>query len=225
MLVERMHLAPVRSANRGGRQVENETINIEQLHHLNVPPGYLHAIGAISVNFNLLESSFYFLIELFAPSSAADYFFWELNNAARLQMLKHFSQSNMDVEIAERLDVASKYFRTCFENRNLLMHSRLGGISSSELLSLATMKKQGELRFDLPLATLQRIADEMWVGVEFIARLTNHIERTREALCEMIERTPSAGPKLAQVARSLPSIPPAPLRLDTTQKALKVEVP
>ncbi|MEH2485760.1 hypothetical protein [Bradyrhizobium sp. AZCC 2230] len=204
--------------------MESESAKVEHLHHLDVPPGHLHAIGAISVNFNLLESSFYFLIELFAPSSAVDYFFWELSNLERLQMLKHFSQSNADEEIAERVEAASKYFRSCFENRNLLMHSRLGGISSSELLSLATMKRRGELLFDLPLVTLQRVADEIWIGVEFVARLTDYIEQSRQALSALIEQAPGAGPRLAQVARSLPPIPAAPLRLDPTQKVLKVGV-
>ncbi|MGX4804356.1 hypothetical protein [Bradyrhizobium guangdongense] len=196
--------------------------DVAELHHLDVSPGHLHALGAISVNFNLLESAFYFVVERFAPSSTVDYFFWDLNNARRISMLKHFSQSNADEDIAKRIDAASSYFQTCYENRNLLMHSRIGRVSSSELLSLATIKKRDDLLFDVPLTTLQRIADEMWVCVEFFVSITEYIERFRQALDGLISQVPGAGPKFAEAVRTLPPIPPPPLRLDPKQKVLKV---
>lgn len=198
-------------------------VQFRLLHHLNVPPGHLHALGAISVNFNLLESSFYFLLELFAPKSTVDYFFWELNNEERVRMLKHFSQVNADPAITERIEAACDYFRACFQNRNLLMHSRVGRATSSEALSLASTRRQGELQFDVPLATLQRVADEAWVGVEFCLALADYIESFRGALSELLDQKLGAGPRLANVARSLPTIPAPPLRINPNQPIFSIK--
>jgi hypothetical protein len=178
------------------------------------PPKHLHALGVISLNFNLFETSMYVLLEQFMPESAVAYFFHEMSNEKRMSALRAFSQSHADPDITERIDSICTYFSICAENRNLLMHSRIEQLRSADLLSLTKMGKSGELSFDLPLGILRRVADEMWMGIKFTFDFAKHLAALRESLTSLVNIEPDAGPKFVAAVQSLPEIPPKPHKLD-----------
>jgi hypothetical protein len=177
-------------------------------------PRHLHALGVISLNFNLFETSMYVLLEQFMPESAVAYFFHEMSNEKRMHALRTFSQSCADPDITERIDFVCTYFSICAENRNLLMHSRIEELRSSNLLSLTKMGKKGWLSFDLDLGLLRRVADDMWIGIKFTYDLARHLTVMRESLESLVSMKPGAGPKFAAAVQSLPEIPPKPHKLD-----------
>jgi hypothetical protein len=144
------------------------------------PPKQLHALGVISLNFNLLEASLYVLLEQFMPPSAVAHFFHEMSNEKRLHALRQFSESNADPDVAERVEAVCNYFAICAENRNLLMHSRIDRLRSEDHISLTKMGKRGSFRFDVPIESLRRIADEMWRGIEFTFGFAEYLEAMKK---------------------------------------------
>jgi hypothetical protein len=178
------------------------------------PTKHLHALGIITLNFNLLEAALYLLLEQFMSEAAVDYFFLKMSNEERMGALRHFSASNGDPDITERIEFICTAFSICAENRNLLMHSRIQHMTSKEFLSLAKMGKQGELNFDVPLKELRRVADEMWDCIELVYYLSEYIPEYRKFIGKLVDRAADPSQKLKSGAPALPKIPPKPRKLD-----------
>jgi hypothetical protein len=91
---------------------------------------HMHALGVIAANYNRLEDELRFLIYLFLDGGhrrllrADVYIFEHLNNADRIGLLEQFYKEKLSgTELADYLDWFVLGYRTCAENRNMLMHS------------------------------------------------------------------------------------------------------
>lgn len=75
-----------------------------------------------------------------------------------------------DPQIAELIEYAMLHFARCYENRNILMHSKqYFGVELDFFLSLEKKPKGKEpLTFHLNLSTLRKVADDIMSGVFFI---------------------------------------------------------
>jgi hypothetical protein len=89
-------------------------------------PDYIHALGAISSIFNKLEFSFRKLFPLYVrlPLSAAYQLFAESTNERRLNLMrKCVDYSNHPDTIKDDVRYFIACYKTCAENRNVLLHS------------------------------------------------------------------------------------------------------
>jgi hypothetical protein len=86
--------------------------------------------GVIAANYNRLEDDLRLLICIFLGGGhrkllkADVYLLEQLNNAERAGLLEQFYKAKLNgTELADRLDWFVFGYRTCAENRNMLMHS------------------------------------------------------------------------------------------------------
>ncbi|HAO2891875.1 TPA: hypothetical protein IHM15_004473 [Escherichia coli] len=89
--------------------------------------GYLHALGVMSMRYNLLENALHRLIEIYLwslPESVRDQILLPLNNNQRSNLLHTITKEMEPLEtIRDRLNHFRRGFSICAENRNIALHS------------------------------------------------------------------------------------------------------
>lgn len=189
---------------------------------------HMHALGVISVNYNLFENSLYGLFAfpllragiLHADSSQL---FRRLSNEQRIDFIRRgFTHGEPEDAVKDRIGHLIKYWGACFENRNHLMHSRIRYRPMNERLADALLEKPERISFQKPskgdwakllhmtldLARLRQLADEMHAGWDFSTDLHLYL---------LFRDYPQPGDK----PRTLPDKPPLPDPLE----ALPLEDP
>jgi hypothetical protein len=137
------------------------------------PERHLHALGVISVNYNLFESLIATLLQYYAGDKTSDFFFDRMSNQERLDAIRHFAYlKEENGNVLALIEYLLSYFSTCTDNRNILMHSKhSSGDHSTEILPLekkAAKDPSRLLYFKLLLSQLRKSADEMRRGVVFL---------------------------------------------------------
>lgn len=166
------------------------------------PEKHLHALGVVTVNYNVFEIGLEKLLEHYANKEVSEYFFARLNNEERLRALKHFAQlRERDAAIVERIEHLVTYFRACTSNRNILVHSRYSDGTYPEHVLALEKNASGEpsrlLYFQLLLPDLRRVADQIMWGVDFLKAILAYVQDTPA------NRAARALPKKPKPARSL----------------------
>jgi hypothetical protein len=135
------------------------------------PQEHLQALGAISLNFNLYESGFISFLNHYMPDDLAELLFDKLNNDKRQKLLLELIASReIDPKVREHVDFLITHFSTCTANRNILLHARVQGTPSENVLSLEKNDKDEPgkiLQYDLKIGDLRRAADEMRAATTF----------------------------------------------------------
>jgi hypothetical protein len=174
------------------------------------PERHLHALGIISVNYNLFEFGLASLLEYYASSQVSDFFFDRLNNQERLDAIRHFATAQeREPAVLELVEHLISYFSTCNHNRNILMHSKYReGDHPDDVLPLE--KKAADeparlLYFRLLLPELRRVADQIMRGVTFLSDILEYL-RARD---DVTAASPSALPRRPRAPRILNPYAPA----------------
>ena len=149
------------------------------------PTKHLHALGVISLNFNMYEAALQIFLELYLDKPTAEFLFESSSNERRVATVRQFAgKSEKDPLICDLIRRSLDHYAICFENRNILMHSKqYFAVSLESVLSLEKKPKgkSSFMTFHLGLHDLRRIADEMMEGVFFIADIWRYVDfRDRE---------------------------------------------
>jgi hypothetical protein len=141
---------------------------------------HVHALGVIAANFNQLETDLQLLIYIFLSMhnlsggvlKAHRYLLQQLNNAERIGLLEQFYKEKVSgTELADLLDWFVLGYRTCAENRNMLMHSVPHGSTLDALKEIATL--------DLIRSSRKNPIDDIFVSLELkdLRRVADDIDR------------------------------------------------
>jgi hypothetical protein len=137
------------------------------------PYEHLHALGVISLNFNMYESSLVIPLEFYLPKSTASFVVNRESHQRRVAAIKHFVSINEpNQQMVGAIDHALKHFDACYENRNILLHSKLSfnAVDARRYLTLEKLSNKAEfIQFHFSLSELQRVADEMMDGVFYLS--------------------------------------------------------
>jgi len=149
------------------------------------PTKHVHALGVISLNFNMYEAALQVFLEFYIEKPTADFLFEKMPNERRVEAIRHFvSLSEKDPKIVELVEHSLSHYARCFQNRNTLLHSKqYFAVSLPDLLSLEKKSKGAKsfMTFHLELTDLRRIADEMMDGVFFVTDIWRVVDfRDRE---------------------------------------------
>jgi len=170
------------------------------------PTKHLHALGVISLNFNMYEVALQVFLEFYTDKPTAEFLFDNSSNERRMETIRYFAVRNeKDPIILELIQYSLKHYGRCFENRNILMHSKqYFAVSFEHLLSLEKKPKgkKSAMTFHLESDDLRRVADDMMDGVFFVTdiwRVVDFRDREPKDRTTGTFRTPS-----------LPEEPPLP---------------
>src|SRR5258706_11597228 len=186
------------------------------------PQKHLHALGAISTNFNEFETR---LFGLFAhhldvkkvPRKVIDALYFQASEAQRLENIKLvYRECEADEPVRECVSRLVLYFKWCSDTRNALVHSRhdppFFGHDQNTLHLTKRVKKTSERGFlKLKLTTLRNVADKIRIGERLCLNLIIHLQ---------LRDTPTAEWSTAMqllAPTDLPVIPDAPPRLELSQ--------
>jgi hypothetical protein len=149
------------------------------------PTKHVHALGVISLNFNMYEAALQVFLEFYIDKATADFLFDKMSNERRVEAIHHFvSLKEKDPKIVELVEHSLSHYAKCFQNRNSLLHSKqYFAVSLPDLLSLEKRSKGAKpfMTFYLELTELRRVADEMMDGVFFVTDIWRVVDfRDRE---------------------------------------------
>ena len=149
------------------------------------PTKPVHALGVISLNFNMYEAALQVFLEFYIDKATADFLFDKMSNERRVEAIHHFvSLKEKDPKIVELVEHSLSHYAKCFQNRNSLLHSKqYFAVSLPDLLSLEKRSKGAKpfMTFHLELTELRRVADEMMDGVFFVTDIWRVVDfRDRE---------------------------------------------
>jgi hypothetical protein len=183
------------------------------------PQAHLQALGAISLNFNLYESGFKAFLNRYMPDDLAELLFDKLNNDKRQKLILELIESReTDPKVKKHIDFLIRHFSTCAANRNTLLHARVRGTPSENVLPLEKNNRDEPgkiLQYDLEIGDLRRAADEMMRGYNFLSGILQFLmQRQSEKNIDRSFSSPfSTVPKLA-----LPNKPRLARSLDNTRR-------
>ena len=138
---------------------------------------HVHAIGQFALMYNALEEMFGFVWQCCFPANGdySESLFHNLNNRQRVDMLAALSRfGEKDKGAQEFILYALRCFDICTDNRNTMLHAIKEHSSTADSLRLSKRAKNNPARtayYELPLATLRRVADEtaatlnLWVDL------------------------------------------------------------
>jgi hypothetical protein len=183
------------------------------------PQEHLQALGAISLNFNLYESGFRGFLHRYMPSDLAELLFDKLDSDKRQKLiLEVIASMEPDSEVREYIEFLIRHFSACTANRNILLHARVRGTPSDDVLPLEKNDRNEPgkiLQYDIETCDLRRAADEMRAGYNFMIGILQFlIQRETERNIDHSFSSPfSASPKPA-----LPNKPSPARSLDNTRR-------
>lgn len=174
---------------------------------------HLHAIGAITLNYNNLEFTLSFLLGdyLGVKQDTSELIHDRLNNRDRVDVLRNLIQaSETDEEVREHALYGLLCFDICTENRNALIHA-IHQATDEATTDLLTRKRSSDKSHDvlyrLSLAALRKVADEIYATLVFVLDITGYLHQ--RALAPQVE---ASGEPLDET--DLPALPRKPPRPD-----------
>jgi len=187
-----------------------------------VSAAHLHALGAISLTFNKLESAMSLVFTDYLKSSMeiGQAVFHRLNNNQRIDILRQLIDESPD-ETADCVRHAILCFEICCENRNTLAHIVQEQFTTHDEEFLHGRKKNSQktqdLFFVLGLAELRRVADEILATYEFVIGISYYKFREWHELNYPGKPINSLAGLLPRGLNTLPDKPPRPNKLNPLQ--------
>jgi hypothetical protein len=176
------------------------------------PAKHVHALGIVSLNFNMYEAAQQVFLDFSLEKRTAEFLFDKMSNEQRQATIRHFvEKSEKDPVIRDLVEHSLAHYARCFENRNILMHSKQYlAVSLESVLSIEKRPKgkSAALTFHLQLDDLRRIADEMMDGVFFITDIWRVVD--------FRDRDPKYRRTATFQTPSLPDKPPLPKKLNAS---------
>lgn len=153
-------------------------------------PDFIHAVGVLSANYNLLEFQLRQLLELYSqmPSPASTQIFLSSNNEERQNLLGMCCDgSTHPLRIRNRVHWFVKGYGACTQNRNIIMHAEavpiIGAKGEQEVQFRKPSKKPpfAPNIFSPSIKELRHIADATYQFQEFGRNLFMHIIQNFES--------------------------------------------
>jgi hypothetical protein len=89
------------------------------------PTKHVHALGVISLNFNMYEAAQQVFLEFYLDKGTAEFLFDKMTNEQRQAAIRDSAgKGEKDSVIRDLLEHSLAHYAQCFENRNILMHSK-----------------------------------------------------------------------------------------------------
>jgi hypothetical protein len=83
------------------------------------PTKHLHALGVISLNYNMFERGLVAVLEFYLDKPTAEFLFDKMSNEQRVGIIRQFArQREKDPVILDLIEHQLLYFGRCFENLN-----------------------------------------------------------------------------------------------------------
>jgi hypothetical protein len=173
-------------------------------------PKHIHALGVVSLTYNLFESRWITILAHYAGQATADFLLTgKISDEARMRYVRHYVQlKERDPIVIDLIENAIHCYATCGENRNILMHSsQFFHRAHLDRLSLIKQSSKGSvLKFHFHLDEIRRVADDIMEGYFRIVDILDFIE-DRDAPAELMIGARSA----------LPNIPLSPRKLSPAE--------
>jgi hypothetical protein len=147
-------------------------------------PDFIHAVGVLSANYNLLEFQMRRLLELYSkmPYPSCTQLFLNANNQERLNLLGMCCDASAHpLRIRNRVHWFARGYDTCTQNRNIIMHSETVPIIAANGEQEVQFRKPSKKPPFLPntfapsIKELRHIADATYQFQEFGKNLFTHI--------------------------------------------------
>lgn len=176
-------------------------------------PNFIHALGVISANYNLLEYEFrrFFRMYTRLPHSTSTQIFMTTTNETRANLLKMcLEESAHPARIRNRVLRFVEGYLACAQNRNILMHSQTIPIIASsgwQPVHFRKMSKKAPFKLNTyapGLKSLRSIADAMHEFQAFGHELLMHVLQNFEPVS--LSATEALLPPFALPDR--PAVPP-----------------
>jgi len=131
-------------------------------------PAHVHAFGMIALNASMLEESLFLLLLTYLPiqRESATRLIGDMNNRDRSDWFRALIETNEKTpDMADRMIHAILCFDICIDNRNMLIHALHAGTdkltATMRLTKRARSNPLREIRFEVSIAALRKIADEI----------------------------------------------------------------
>jgi hypothetical protein len=175
------------------------------------PQKHIHALGVISLNYNLFEGALWLIFERYLGIDGP-WFYERLNNSDRVAAMQQILHREADSNVQKLIIYLSKYFAVCNENRNNLMHAQhnFGAKIAEHLILNKKSNKNEPLTFSIRLDKLRQIADEIHAGTVFLVEIDRYLcSRAIHSAPETTKADREANPP-----RDLPALPKMPKKLE-----------
>lgn len=131
-----------------------------------IAPEYIHAVGAITINYNHLERALQLLILFHCPEykPLMSFVFEKSSNDTRIAILDRIANSaSTQPEDKEYIEHFAAGYNACTFNRNIVVHSEIHSMTETPdfIVGMKRTKRNSTDRYDFTLEELRRIADEM----------------------------------------------------------------
>lgn len=148
--------------------------------YLTGPTKQLHALGVISLNFNLFEAMWADLLAHYAGEPTAKFLLQgRVTDERRISSVRYYAAlKETSPDIIDRIEHVISAYIVCATNRNHLMHShQFFSRSKMDKLSLRKKSNSGQLlKFHFDLPELRRVADDIMEGYTYLGDLTLYLE-------------------------------------------------
>lgn len=149
---------------------------------LDASADHVHALGAITMQYNLLEYSIVFLLDeyLKTPFSISEAVFDRLTNRQRIDLIRQTVETlEMDAVALSQVQHTLKCFEICCENRNTLMHAI--HYNTNHLMQTLTFRKKSsskshDLFFTFTLEELRQVAEDMYHSLNHLIAVVKVLE-------------------------------------------------
>ncbi|NVO18020.1 MAG: hypothetical protein HXX10_28705 [Rhodoplanes sp.] len=149
---------------------------------------FVHAIGMVSINFNLLEQSIRWVLSLVIdlPEEPFLMLFNTLDNSSRSSLLRLCDNAGkFDSKLNTSITNFVEGFNVCCKNRNILMHAHVIGMTDDEpfymFMSKATKRSSKEKTYQPTVADIRKIADDMHRFYTLGLELYSYIKSANDA--------------------------------------------
>jgi hypothetical protein len=177
---------------------------------------HVYGLGLISLRYNVFESALKFILSNYSEPAVVDFLFEKSSNEQRIAAIRHLANiKEQNPQIRDHIDYLLTFFSICAENRNILMHSRQSWNFESKDGSLALekrLKAGGKNIYQLDIAKLKRVANDMVAGVGYLVEVDTLIR----------EPPPLEGLLNFAPAYPWPQRPPLPKKLDPHQPVVNL---
>lgn len=161
-----------------------------------IPDQHAHALGFLVNHYNRAENRLFQLVDILLKNEAAARrtINHRLNNNDRLDLLRQLAEERSSEE-RDHILHAVQCFDICAENRNILMHAMIEETGEAPE-SFAARKRHAtkagvEIRFDLPLETLRKAADQTAAIFYYLMALHLYLVMTHPAFRPPPTRPPA----------------------------------
>lgn len=171
------------------------------------PPKHVHALGVISLNFNLFEALWATLLNHYAgPATASFLFSGKISDEERVATIRHYAKTyEREPKFVARIEEVANAYSICAENRHILMHShQFFSRNHMDRLSLRKLTKSGNvLKFHFDLATIRRVADEINAGYQYLIAIVEYLLWRSESERDIVAPNYAPLPEKFQQPRKL----------------------